>query len=170
MNSTTASPYKFRPLTVTAISVCALVFCGCNGTAPRPDLEAFHLVLRGKATSKQRILLFERTSYNTLVERGACLTKHYGGGGAGIRILQEPRSVRDIIAEVAGEDEDNPRFYFLLRGIGSKETIYSGYTGKPQAAVLGLVPGDLLIINPPPGHFLFREATVRGVAKEARAE
>jgi hypothetical protein len=78
--------------------------------------------------------------------------------------------VKDIIAEVAGEDEDTPRFYFLLRGIGLNETVFSGYAGKPQAAALGLIPGDLLIINPPPGHFLFREGPVRGEAKEARTD
>jgi hypothetical protein len=170
MNSAATNSYKFRPLTVIAISVCALAFCGCNGTAPRGDLEAFHSVLRGKATSKQRILFFERTSYDTLVQKGAYLTKYFGGRAAGIRSLQESRSVKDIIAEVAGEDEDTPRFYFLLRGIGLNETVFSGYAGKPQAAALGLIPGDLLIINPPPGHFLFREGPVRGEAKEARTD
>ena len=170
MNSAATNLCKFRPLTVIAISVCALAFCGCNGTAPRGDVEAFHSVLRGQATSKQRILFFERTSYDTLVEKGACLTKYYRDGGAGIRSLQQSRSVKDIIAEVAVEDEDTPRFYFLLRGIGLNETIFSGYAGKPQAAALGLIPGDLLIIDPPPGHFLFREGTVRGEAKEGRAE
>ena len=86
---------------------------GCNGTPHRADLHALHLVLEGRATAKQRILLFERTTYGALTENGICLVKWYTGNSARARRMGKAQAVRDMIEEVVTTKAEKPRFYFL---------------------------------------------------------
>jgi len=140
---------------IPAILICFLTLSGCTGTPHRADLEMLHLVLKGKATHKQRFLLFERTPYEALVQKQSYFVKWLAGDVDEIRSAGEKGSVKDSIAQLAGPGEENPRFYFLVRGIGANETVFRGDTGEAQAASLTVTPGDLLIVDPSPNHVLF---------------
>ncbi len=128
---------------------------GCAGTPHGADLESLRLVLRGEATAKERILFFERTSYEVLLEHRAYFARWYGGACAPIRESKGDSSVRRVINDVAGKGGERKRFFFLVRGIGTNERIFQGHAEEEQADSLRVVPGDLLIIDPPTDHFLF---------------
>lgn len=120
-----------------------------------------HLVFSRRATHKQSVLWFERTTYEALVQKRQYFLEWSDKGLSEARLAPEDQSVRQAIAEVAGAEGQKPRFYFLVRGIGPDETVFSGYDTDPQAATLTILPGDLLLIDPRPTHPLFRVTEAR---------
>jgi len=114
-----------------------------------------HLVFRGRATHKQSVLWFERTTCDALVQNHEYFLTWSQRNLSGPKPVPQGQSVRQVVAEIAGREGDKPRFYFLVRGIAPEETLFSGYTNEPQSSTLSILPGDLLIIDPRPKHPLF---------------
>lgn len=139
----------------TKVLAVLVLFSGCTEVPNKPDLEMLHLVFSGRATHKQSVLWFERTTYEALVQKRQYLLRWSDKGLSEARQAPEGLSVKQPIAEIVAAGDQKPRFYFLVRGIGPDETVFSGYDTDPQAATLTILPGDLLIIDPRPTHPLF---------------
>jgi hypothetical protein len=134
-------------LIAVAVIIGLLSFSGCAGAPHRADLEMFNLVVRGKATYKQRFLWLRRTSYGELVRRGTYYVLWCQAEVDEVRGVAECQSVKGVIAEVTGEAEGGPRRYYLARGIGVDERVFVGDVEEPEAAFLTVLPGDLLVIR-----------------------
>lgn len=153
-------------LTIFAVFI---LFSGCVEAPHGRDLEMLHLVFKGKATHKQAFLWFERTTYDALVRSGDYMVIWRQRDIRETRKARSGQSVRQVIADLAVSAQGDARFYFLVRGIGEGETIFSGYSTEPQANAAETVAGDLLVIDPLPRHPLFNESKAPPRKKSAGA-
>jgi hypothetical protein len=144
------------------LSAVCLVLLGCSELPQHQDIKNLQLALRGKATHKQNVLLFERTTYEKLVRRGEYLVRWRRETDYHAVKAREGQTVVEAVTETAKPGTDSPIFYFLVRGIGEAETVFSGGIGE-EGADRGVVAGDLLILDPMPNHRLFKEAEARVV-------
>lgn len=135
-----------------------LMLFGCSQARDRSDLAVYIRALQGKTTYKETLLCLERTSHARLVEQKAYLVKNSGSGTAQTRSLREGESVEDVIEELDGLTGDGSGEFFLVRGIGKEsEKIVHGRVTQLLDSGLQPMAGDLLVIDPPPDHALFKE-------------
>jgi len=140
------------------VALSALALSGCSLSQERPDLAALIRALQGDATYKETCLLINRTSHDLLVGQNAYLVKDCGSGSTQSRTVREGESLGDVIAELDGQVQNRSGAFFLVRGIGKKtEKIFYGLATLSAAGSLRPTAGDLLVIDPPPGHLLFKE-------------
>ncbi len=141
------------------VALSALALSGCFDSEKKlGDKETIIIVLKGEGTYKQQYLLLKGPSYASLLERNAYLLKDYGSGTTQIRTVREEESLGDLIAELDGQVQNRSGVFFLVRGIGKKtEKILYGQATRPAASGLRPIAGDLLVIDPPPTHLLFKE-------------
>jgi hypothetical protein len=144
-----------KSLLVVALS--ALALSGCSLSQERPDLAALIRALQGDATYKETCLLINRTSHDLLVGQNAYLVKDCGSGSTQSRTVREGESLGDVIAELDGQVQNRSGVFFLVRGIGETEEIFYGQATQLAASGLRPIAGDLLVIDPPPTHLLFKE-------------
>jgi len=139
------------------VALSALALSGCSLSQDRPDLAALIRALQGDATYKETCLLINRTSHDLLVGQNAYLVKDCGSGSTQSRTVREGESLGDVIAELDGQVQNRSGVFFLVRGIGETEEIFYGQATQPAASGLRPIAGDLLVIDPPPTHLLFKE-------------
>ncbi|MDP2895932.1 MAG: hypothetical protein Q8Q12_05145 [bacterium] len=139
------------------VALSALALSGCSLSQERPDLAALIRALQGDATYKETCLLINRTSHDLLVGQNAYLVKDCGSGSTQSRTVREGESLGDVIAELDGQVQNRSGVFFLVRGIGETEEIFYGQATQPAASGLRPIAGDLLVIDPPPTHLLFKE-------------
>lgn len=136
----------------------AVTLFGCSQARDRSDLAVYIRALRGETTYKETLFCLERTSHDLLVEQRAYLVKDYGSSTAQTQTLREGDSVVDAIEKVRGEAAGSSWEFFLVRGIGNEsEEILYGRGTQTSDSSLRLMAGDLLLIDPPPNHALFKE-------------
>ncbi len=140
---------------------CFFLLLGCAEMPHRQDVQMLHLVFQDKATYKQRAIWFERTTYESLVARGEYVMDWRKKGLSGAIQATPGLSVKQAVEQAAGQGEERPSFYFLVKGIGGGETLHSGNPATGEAGALQLAPGDLLIVDPAPTHLLFRKLPTR---------
>lgn len=139
------------------VALSALALSGCSLSQERPDLAALIRALQGDATYKETCLLINRTSHDLLVCQNAYLVKDCGSGSTQSRTVREGESLGDVIAELDGQVQNRSGVFFLVRGIGETEEIFYGQATQPAASGPRPIAGDLLVIDPPPTHLLFKE-------------
>jgi hypothetical protein len=139
------------------VALSALALSGCSLSQERPDLAALIRALQGDATYKETCLLINRTSHDLLVGQNAYLVKDCGSGSTQSRTVREGESLGDVIAELDGQVQNRSGVFFLVRGIGETEEIFYGQATQPAASGPRPIAGDLLVIDPPPTHLLFKE-------------
>ena len=148
-----------KRLFTTGLSAVCLLLPGCSELPQHQDIRTLQLALRGRTTHKQNVLLFERTTYESLVRRGEYLVRWRRETDYHAAKAREGQTVEGAVTETAKPGTDPPTLYLLVRGIGKAERILSGEIGGGGADP-GVVGGDLLLLDPPPNHRLFREAEV----------
>lgn len=137
------------------VALTALALSGCQR---RPDLDKLIAALGGELTYKETLTWLESTSHETLLGQNAYLVRHCRLHKTDTRTVREGESVRNVIEELNAQVKGSPGEFFLVQGIGKgSEKISYGLATLSAAGGLRPMAGDLLVIDPPPGHLLFKE-------------